>query len=154
MLAFRLKECRLVRQGPDLIYIFPAAHGRHRSDSHLITNLLNVKFHSLLVNIVRWNPVKVKKHRSFAHVIRRDHVNRIRNADHAARTCERFVSSIVKITRLYDYQTWQTHFYEKFTSVCMQSAILDKSVGTISNFPPPPTQCWSVEIKLPHYGHL
>ena len=43
------------------------------------------------------------------HVVRRDHVNRARNADHAARTCERFVYSIVKITRLYDYQTWRTH---------------------------------------------
>ena len=32
-------------------------------------------------------------------------MNRARNADHAARTCERFVYSITKITRLYDYQT-------------------------------------------------
>ena len=32
------------------------------------------------------------------------------NADHAARTCERFVSLRVKMTRLYDYQTWQTCF--------------------------------------------
>ena len=39
-----------------------------------------------------------------------DHVNRAQNADHAARTCERFVYSRVKMTRLYDYQTWQTHF--------------------------------------------
>ena len=38
-------------------------------------------------------------------------MNRTRNADHAARTRERFVYSIVKITRLYDYQTWQTHFW-------------------------------------------
>ena len=45
---------------------------------------------------------------SFAHVVRGDHVNRARNADHAARTCERFVYSIVKI-RFYDYQTWLTH---------------------------------------------
>ena len=29
-----------------------------------------------------------------------------------------------------------------------------KCSGTISNFPCPPTQCWSVEIKLPHSGHL
>ena len=42
-------------------------------------------------------------------------MNRPRNADHAARTRERFVYSLVKITRLYDYQTWQTHFFEKFT---------------------------------------
>ena len=36
-----------------------------------------------------------------------DHVNRAQNADHAVRTCDRFVHSIVKITRLYDYQTCQ-----------------------------------------------
>ena len=35
-------------------------------------------------------------------------MNRARNTDHARRTCERFVYSKVKITRLYDYQTWQT----------------------------------------------
>ena len=55
---------------------------------------------------------------SFAHVVnRRDHVNRARNADHAARTCERIICSIVTITRSYDYQTWQTIFFggEKFT---------------------------------------
>ena len=34
-----------------------------------------------------------------------------KNADHTARTCERFVYSVVKITRLYDYQTWQTRFW-------------------------------------------
>ena len=28
-----------------------------------------------------------------------------------ARTCERFVYSVVKITRLYDYQTWRTLFF-------------------------------------------
>ena len=32
---------------------------------------------------------------------------------HTARTCERFVYSIVKITTLYDYQTWWT-ISEKF----------------------------------------
>ena len=37
-------------------------------------------------------------------------MNRARNADHAARTCKRFVYPTVKITRLYDYQTWWTHF--------------------------------------------
>ena len=41
--------------------------------------------------------------------------SRARNAYHAARTCERFVYCIVKITRLYDYQTWQTHLWWKFT---------------------------------------
>ena len=42
-------------------------------------------------------------------------MNRSRNADHAARICEKFVYSIVKKTRLYDYQTWQTHYFEEFT---------------------------------------
>ena len=37
-------------------------------------------------------------------------MKRERNTDQAARTCERFVYSVVKITRFYDYQTWQTHF--------------------------------------------
>ena len=49
---------------------------------------------------------------SFAHVVHRDLVNRTRNTDHAARTCERFAYSIVIITRLYDYQTWRTHSFE------------------------------------------
>ena len=43
----------------------------------------------------------------FVDVVYRAQLNRAWNADHAARTCERFVYSIVKITRLYDYQTWQ-----------------------------------------------
>ena len=47
-------------------------------------------------------------------VARRDHVNRARNADHAAKTCEWFVYSAVKITRLHDHQRGQT-FLEKFT---------------------------------------
>ena len=36
-------------------------------------------------------------------------MNSARNANHAARTFDRFVSSIVKITRLPDWQTWQTN---------------------------------------------
>ena len=60
--------------------------------------------------------IKIKSLWSFAHVIRRYQVNRARNADHAASTCKRFVYSVVKITRLYGYQTWQIHFFfEKFT---------------------------------------
>ena len=39
-------------------------------------------------------------------------MNRARSADQAARTCENFFNSIVKITRLYDYQAWQTHFWQ------------------------------------------
>ena len=55
--------------------------------------------------------IKIKSLLSFAHAVRRDHVNRARNADHVATTCEWFAYFIVKITRLYDYQTWQTHFW-------------------------------------------
>ena len=40
----------------------------------------------------------------------RDQVTSVQNAEQAARTYESFVYSIVTITRLYDYQTWQTHF--------------------------------------------
>ena len=54
--------------------------------------------------------ITIKSLWSFAHVVRWDHVNRARNTDHAARTCEKFVYSTVTITRLYDYRTWQTHF--------------------------------------------
>ena len=57
--------------------------------------------------------IKIKSLWSFARVVHRNHMNRAQNADQAARTCERFVYSVVKITRLYDYQTWQT-FFEKF----------------------------------------
>ena len=35
-------------------------------------------------------------------------MNRARKAYKTARTCGRFVYSTVNITRLYDYQTWQT----------------------------------------------
>ena len=35
-------------------------------------------------------------------------------AQNAARTCKSFVYSIVKITRLYDYQTWRTYCFRKF----------------------------------------
>ena len=46
-------------------------------------------------------------------------MNGARNADHTAWTHERFVDAIVKITRLYDYQTWQTHFlrFTRFAKV-------------------------------------
>ena len=43
------------------------------------------------------------------HVVHKDQVNSAQDVDQAARTCERFVFSIVKITRLYDYQTRPTH---------------------------------------------
>ena len=47
---------------------------------------------------------------SFVHVVCWDRVNRARNTDHAVRTFKRFLYSIVKITRLYDHQTWRTQF--------------------------------------------
>ena len=59
--------------------------------------------------------IKIKSPWPFVHLVRQDQVNSARNTDHAARVCERFVYSRVKITRLYDYQTWQTHLFEKFT---------------------------------------
>ena len=45
-------------------------------------------------------------------------MNRAQNADHTARTCERFVYPVVKMTRLYDYQTWQKHFLGEIHKVC------------------------------------
>ena len=44
------------------------------------------------------------------HIVCQDQANRARNAKHTAGTCEMFVYSIVKITRLYDFQTRETHF--------------------------------------------
>ena len=67
--------------------------------------------------------IRIKSPRSFAHLVRRDHVNRARNADQAARTCERFVYSVVKITRFYDYQKWLTHLFEKFTRCAKQCGL-------------------------------
>ena len=67
--------------------------------------------------------IKIKKRPwSFAHIVRRNHVNRTQNADHAARTCERFVYPIVKI--FYDYQVWRT-FFEKFTRCAKVCGLLD-----------------------------
>ena len=48
----------------------------------------------------------------FTHVVHWDHVNRARDADQAARACEIFVYSAVKVTRFFDYQTWQTYAWE------------------------------------------
>ena len=58
--------------------------------------------------------IKIKILWSFAHVLRRDHVNRARNADQAARVCYRFVYSIVKITRVWLSNVEGTRL-EKFT---------------------------------------
>ena len=42
-------------------------------------------------------------------------MNRKRNTDQTARNYEKFVYFIAKITTFYDYQTWQTQLFEKFT---------------------------------------
>ena len=54
-------------------------------------------------------------------------MNRARHSDDAARVCEQFVYSTVKITRLYDYQPWKIPFLEEFTrcaEVCFSDADL------------------------------
>ena len=55
--------------------------------------------------------IKIKSPRSFAHVVRRDHANRHGTKRRSRRDSmpERFVYSIVKITRIYDFQKWQIH---------------------------------------------
>ena len=55
--------------------------------------------------------IKMKSPWSFAHVIRREHVNRARNTSLAPGICERFVHSMIKLTRVYDYPTWPTYFW-------------------------------------------
>ena len=53
--------------------------------------------------------IKIKCLQSFARVVLEEKMNKARNTDHVARTYEMFIYSIVKITRLNDYQTRQTH---------------------------------------------
>ena len=65
--------------------------------------------------------IKIKSLWSFAHVVCQDHVNRVRNADHAARTCEKFVYLTVKIIRFSDYQTWPTHLCALSAQRCVGS---------------------------------
>ena len=51
--------------------------------------------------------IKIKSLWSFAHIVcQQDQVNRARNTER----CKKFVYFIVKVTRLYDYQTWQKHY--------------------------------------------
>ena len=52
--------------------------------------------------IIKNNNNKKESLRTFAHVVRRDHVSRARNADQTARICQRFLYSMVEITRSYD----------------------------------------------------
>ena len=53
---------------------------------------------------------EIKKSMILCALVRRDDVNRARNADHAARTCERIIYFIMKMTRLHDIHALQTHF--------------------------------------------
>ena len=48
---------------------------------------------------------------SFAHVVHRDQVNTEQETQITQRDHANSFYSIVKITRLYNYQTWQTHFW-------------------------------------------
>ena len=56
--------------------------------------------------------INIKSPCSLAHVVRRDHVHRARNADYAARVYERFVNFISKMTRLSNIEL---AFLDKFT---------------------------------------
>ena len=47
-----------------------------------------------------------------------DNVNRARNADHAARTCERFVYSIVKILKDFMIIKRDRHIFREIHEVC------------------------------------
>ena len=85
--------------------------------------------------------IKIKYLWSFARVVRPDHVNRARKVDYAARTCERFVHCITKITRLYDYQTWQTYF-EKFTRCAKVCGLFSLTV---------PFGCWLAQQANPDH---
>ena len=57
--------------------------------------------------------VRVKGPWSFAYVVRRDHVNRAQNADHATRTCEILYYSqnnkIVWLSNMADTLVWEIH---------------------------------------------
>ena len=90
-----------------------------RNKGHFLrTQYIHVIRFSDLVDL--W-VIKVKCLWSFARVMRRNHLNS--TWDHAARTCERFMYSVVKITRSCYYQTWSIHFFEKlewFTQNCSQ----------------------------------
>ena len=80
---------------------------------HAVTITLQRKgsYHAIgFSDLVQLLVIKIKR-LSFAQVVRRDRVSRARNTDYAVKTCEIFVV-IVKIKRLYDYQTWPTHIWK------------------------------------------
>ena len=80
---------------------------------HAVTNTLQTEgsYHAIgFSDLVQLLVIKIKR-LSFAQVVRRDRVSRARNTDYAVKTCEIFVV-IVKIKRLYDYQTWPTHIWK------------------------------------------
>ena len=80
------------------------------------------EFHTHRTNEVSWKVgtartrwfvgINIKSPCSLAHVVRRDHVHRARNADYAARVYERFVNFISKMTRLSNIEL---AFLDKFT---------------------------------------
>ena len=80
------------------------------------------EFHTHRTNEVSWKVgtprtrwfvgINIKSPWSLAHVVRRDHVHRARNADYAARVYERFVNFISKMTRLSNIEL---AFLEEFT---------------------------------------
>ena len=55
--------------------------------------------------------VKIKKPMILCAIVCKDYANTARNADHAARICERFVYSIVKITGLYQLSNMADTFF-------------------------------------------
>ena len=83
------------------------------------------------------------------------HVNRARNANQMARTCETIVDSVVKITKFYDYQTWLTHLFDKFTRCAKVCGLL--SLDSVSH------RCWPtgransdpiIRCRITMYSHI
>ena len=59
--------------------------------------------------------IKIKSPRSFAYVIRWNHVNRARNADQAARTCEAVCMSYSQNNKIFWVSNMTGHMFEEFT---------------------------------------
>ena len=87
----------------------------------LILSALVIVFDSDVLHVIEISDlvdlwvIKIKKSMILCALSTSRSSNRARNAHEAARTYESFVYSTVKITRLYDYKTWPTHLFEKFT---------------------------------------
>ena len=74
-----------------------------------------------------------KAYDPLAHVVHQDHVIRARNADHAARTCERFVYSIAKNNEILLLSNMADTFFEKFTRFAKVYGLsfLDRAFGML-----------------------